>query len=384
MDSGDIGDAVHKPVTFQTNSDGMQFNTVTGLLVEYCDLYANDNGSSADNLQINHTTSAIVRYNHFHDGANSNIIFSGTNSYGDVYGNLIEDGQNGINVHGTTQVSPINIYNNTLYGVSQRPLRVFATGASTITMKNNIVWGTTYDVVVESGVDTSKISLDNNIYKNTSGNPFTWNGTEYATLSLYQAASGQDSSSLSSDPLFTTAGSNFSLLSTSPAIDAGVELASTYSNGLSSDASWPASVATLDQGLHGSGWEIGAYVYPNLRVSSTPANRSGSRHRQINSTLMATTTPTTTPSALNASSTPYYLLFPTTLKPYSKGIWVAILQLHLRELGYFHYPTITGYYGTVTIQAIRDFQKAQGIKPTNGLFGPLTKGAMNALIERGK
>jgi hypothetical protein len=58
----------------------------------------------------------------------------------------------------------------------------------------------------------------------------------------------------------TTTG-NYSLLATSPAIDAGVNLGATYQNGLDAASAWPAGVSLLNQNAAGSGWEIGAYIY---------------------------------------------------------------------------------------------------------------------------
>ncbi len=60
----------------------------------------------------------------------------------------------------------------------------------------------------------------------------------------------------------------------------------------------------------------------------------------------------------------------------SVGDEVRHLQSKLKELGYFTYEYITGYYGNVTAQAVRLFQKAQGIVPV-GYVGPQTRGALN-------
>jgi peptidoglycan DL-endopeptidase LytE len=46
----------------------------------------------------------------------------------------------------------------------------------------------------------------------------------------------------------------------------------------------------------------------------------------------------------------------------TKGDAVAGLQQQLKTLGYFTYPTITGYYGTITAEAVKKFQKAYGLK----------------------
>ena len=48
----------------------------------------------------------------------------------------------------------------------------------------------------------------------------------------------------------------------------------------------------------------------------------------------------------------------------SQGSEVVKLQADLRVLGYFTYPTNTGYYGTITADAVKAFQKAHQIEQT--------------------
>ncbi len=55
---------------------------------------------------------------------------------------------------------------------------------------------------------------------------------------------------------------------------------------------------------------------------------------------------------------------------------VRQLQTKLKTLGYFHYPSITGYFGQVTEQAVKAFQKANNISPL-GYVGPATRAALN-------
>ena len=59
------------------------------------------------------------------------------------------------------------------------------------------------------------------------------------------------------------------------------------------------------------------------------------------------------------------------LKEGSSGEAVRALQLKLKELGYFS-GTGTGYYGTVTRNAVIAFQKANGLS-TDGIAGPATR-----------
>jgi len=43
---------------------------------------------------------------------------------------------------------------------------------------------------------------------------------------------------------------------------------------------------------------------------------------------------------------------------------VRYIQTALKKLGHFQYPEITGYYGDVTVNAVKAFQKAAGVKVT--------------------
>jgi peptidoglycan hydrolase-like protein with peptidoglycan-binding domain len=82
--------------------------------------------------------------------------------------------------------------------------------------------------------------------------------------------------------------------------------------------------------------------------------------------LSASTTTPTTPS----SCTP--LTITHALVVGSKGDDVAALQKFLQTKGFYTYPSITGYFGTVTAKAVAAFQKANGISPPGGV-GPLTR-----------
>jgi hypothetical protein len=83
--------------------------------------------------------------------------------------------------------------------------------------------------------------------------------TNYSTLAAYVAAKSQDANSIKDDPLVTNAGSNdYTLQSTSPCINQGVNLGTTYKDALDPSSTWPSGVVTGDQNRYGQ-WEIGAY-----------------------------------------------------------------------------------------------------------------------------
>lgn len=66
----------------------------------------------------------------------------------------------------------------------------------------------------------------------------------------------------------------------------------------------------------------------------------------------------------------------------SSSSLVTSVQSQLKQLGYFSYPSITGYYGTVTAQAVKDFQSDYGLQ-VDGLAGPITQTSLShALVKQ--
>lgn len=51
---------------------------------------------------------------------------------------------------------------------------------------------------------------------------------------------------------------------------------------------------------------------------------------------------------------------------------VSELQRNLKSLGFFTYPTVTGYFGTITTQAVKDYQKAY-LLPSTGIVDAATR-----------
>lgn len=59
------------------------------------------------------------------------------------------------------------------------------------------------------------------------------------------------------------------------------------------------------------------------------------------------------------------------LYPGDKGDAISAVQTRLKELQYYDYPTITGYYGPVTEEAVKKFQRTHGLTE-DGLLGLTT------------
>jgi len=102
-----------------------------------------------------------------------------------------------------------------------------------------------------------------------------WKADSYsqAQFSTYQSEKSQDANSATGDPLMTNVSTqDFTLTGSSPCIDNGVNRGSSYDDGIEAGSSWPTSIATLDQDLYGSDWEIGAYVFSLMIMDASPAN----------------------------------------------------------------------------------------------------------------
>ncbi|ARU59666.1 hypothetical protein CBW65_00350 [Tumebacillus avium] len=70
------------------------------------------------------------------------------------------------------------------------------------------------------------------------------------------------------------------------------------------------------------------------------------------------------------------------LKQGYSGWAVRQLQTNLKTLGFYKYWKITGYYGTVTKQAVKNFQLAYSIR-ADGVVGPVTQREIShAILKR--
>jgi hypothetical protein len=254
--------------THITNSDGFNFSTVSGLLLQYNLSYNNNNGPSSDGYQIAVGEHSTVRYNTAYNNQNCNIILStGSASYGSIYGNVLYGSTTrGICVDADS--GPTYVYNNTIVNTSastQYALRLGeVSNGGTLTAMNNVVYSAKYPLSLASGTQSAFTADYNIYYQSSGGNAVQYNGRGYTCteFSIYQSTSGQDAHSSCVNPQLANLGaSRFWLASGSPGIDAGLNLGSPYNIGLMPGSTWPNSVVTGDQNAYGSGWEIGAFIY---------------------------------------------------------------------------------------------------------------------------
>lgn len=66
----------------------------------------------------------------------------------------------------------------------------------------------------------------------------------------------------------------------------------------------------------------------------------------------------------------------------SRGYAVSTLQKNLKALGFYTYAYITGYYGTVTKQAVQRFQASYGLPATGNVNSATNTQIWHALVKK--
>ncbi|MEN9341988.1 MAG: hypothetical protein RIQ54_244 [Candidatus Parcubacteria bacterium] len=75
------------------------------------------------------------------------------------------------------------------------------------------------------------------------------------------------------------------------------------------------------------------------------------------------------------------VIFTTNLTVGSRGAQVSSLQKFLAAQGFIDASFVTGYFGSLTRNALARFQAANGITPASGYFGPLTRAQIARLKQ---
>ena len=215
--------------------------------------------------------SLVIRYNKLYNNNISGIVLE------EVYDALVQGNiaySNGLAGFTLDRLGARNlVYNNSSYGNSIG-YQVWAPGNSTPNdflnnrFSNNIAFGNRVAALTATeGGENDGTYGSGNVYTYNAFGPEATNFIEWgsgaykSTYAAFNTAYGSNTHSVAGDPLFTNGpGGDFTLRVGSPAIDAGVNLGSTYQMGLSPASSWPSSVSTLNQNSFGASWEIGAFV----------------------------------------------------------------------------------------------------------------------------
>ncbi|SDZ46353.1 Cell wall-associated hydrolase, NlpC family [Evansella caseinilytica] len=111
--------------------------------------------------------------------------------------------------------------------------------------------------------------------------------------------------------------------------------------------------------------------------SQTKANNETGATQTAN---QSSTSSTSSSSSSASSATVEQIGTNQLLKVGSRGKEVENLQLFLKKAGFFQHDSATGYYGSITEQAVREYQQVRGLK-VDGIAGPQTLAAVNQDIS---
>lgn len=266
-----------------------------------------------DGVRGNPNNLNVVRHNLVY-GNGGNGIFIEISGNSLTLGNALFD--NATNDGGDNEFTPANIvidaresfvsahnfvFNNTAVG-GRAGLKIatyhcHGCSVNNNTVKNNIVVGAaTHNLLALFGGDNDHVYGEENIYESNnfgveSSGFIRWGSIEFNSYRGWESEYGMESFSVVGDPLlFGSSPSTLYLTAESPCIDAGANLGWEHGTALVDVSRWTTDVALSHQENHGSGWELGAYVYdPRLRRIPEPVRRlspeSMATHRGMDETL---------------------------------------------------------------------------------------------------
>jgi hypothetical protein len=275
-----------------------------------------------DTVQATSTHPNVVNFNQIMSNENVGLQFE-VNAWSVAANNIVAfNGNNdGITVVGdvTSTASQNNsVFGNTIYGNVGAGIGFVGNGTAGTCMNNtatnNIsVANTAEQLLALQGCENDGTNGSGNVYTynnfGSQASNFIWWGGTYdsptyeSDYSSWETASGNCGSvgcshSKESDPLFiSTSTNNFALSSSSPTIDAGLNLGSSYEWGLDPASTWPSNIILDNQNSYGSGWDIGAYVYTQTSTPSVAMTAP-----TASSTVSGTISVTATSSAVAPAS----------------------------------------------------------------------------------
>jgi hypothetical protein len=186
----------------------------------------------------------------------------------------------------------VHIFNNTFYRSSESAIQIRDQydGINHLYIKNNLILKaailpqdtdsppgstnktTDHAISTWGGGGLKNIEVDNNlIYDSNNSNTIHWSGTSY-TVNNFNSKFSWASDNIVSDPLLADGDNeDFSLSSGSGAIDAGINLGSTYALGWSPETLLPPKpVKSINQNDFGNTWDLGAYIFQSLSKPKPP------------------------------------------------------------------------------------------------------------------
>jgi hypothetical protein len=228
------------------------------------------------------TQSITVRYNTVYNSSIHNYeiaLENGASINGvNFYDNLSDTALDGdcllFGYSGPGTIKNAHVYNNTFVNCNNGVEAFGPTSDATNQFENNIisVSGSGYPWVQHDTNDSNYSPDHNLLYKSGSSTVINWLSAAY-TLAAFQSRKSKMMHSISADPqLSDPAKGDYSLLSTSRAIDTGTNLAATYQLGLDPRTRFP--WATLNRNSYGAVWQIGAFVFVPQNRPATPSSLS--------------------------------------------------------------------------------------------------------------
>ncbi len=220
--------------------------------------YALNAGICLDSNTLNaHGSTATITFSYNYcqnSGVGDNLDQHAARCYSDtgaspvIFANNVINGTfDGANTHAGIALDNCKgakFYNNVVVGADDGIL-LKTTSTGNDFRNNGSAFNRGFGVNVSSGSITT--FTNNGFFSNTSGN--------YSGIS---AGTGDKIT----DPLFVNrAGNDLSLSTSSPWIDAGVNLGTTYQLALDPAFAWSPTLQLLNQNSYGSGWELGPYVF---------------------------------------------------------------------------------------------------------------------------
>ena len=226
------------------NLDGDGTNGCDDCTIENNTIY--ENAHSGVDIEFNSSRN-IVRYNLIYDNKSNGSFASGihiANSQcldNQIYYNVV-NGQDNVTAGGNLiyigNGNGNSVWNNILIEMASPTnaatnLRgIYLDGsADNTTLKNNIYSGSQNALYIDNGTIPTGLDSDNNdFFSSNASRAIAWSGDGFHnyTLAQWVSAQSQDANSIAADPLFVdeqaAAAGDFSLQSTSPCIDAGVDV----------------------------------------------------------------------------------------------------------------------------------------------------------------
>jgi len=206
------GNTIYNCISAYATSGGIYVDGGKDLVIENNVSYHNGYGIEIGCENTGKTTSnVVVRDNLFYDNEVCAIAIGGFD-YPDGSGKVVD----------------CDILNNTCV---KNDFAVDGTGEMYITylenanIKNNIFYISGQNIFAYAELSQVNLVMDYNLFYSLSGNfEAGWNGTQYASFSVFQTGTGSNANSLFSDPLLVSAdvlSADFHLQENSPAINAG-------------------------------------------------------------------------------------------------------------------------------------------------------------------